>query len=96
MPWYVGSTESNFSMEGQASESISVTLVHPAPPAPGTYRIDLLALDVDNSVDYPLSIDLVKTDLPEAGLNLIIKWSPFIHQNPPTSQPLNNGNAPIG
>ena len=25
MPWYVGSTESNFSMEGQATESITVT-----------------------------------------------------------------------
>ena len=46
MPWYIGSTESNFSMEGQATESIIVTLVHPDPPAPGTYRIDLLAQDV--------------------------------------------------
>ena len=36
MPWYIGSTDSNFSMDGQASESITVTLVHPAPPSPGT------------------------------------------------------------
>ena len=98
MPWYVGSTESNFSMEGQASESISVTLVHPAPPAPGTYRIDLLALDVDNSVDYPLSIDLVVPDLPEAGLEFDYQVVP-VHPSEPTNisvRFLNNGNAPIG
>ena len=68
MPWYIGSTDSNFTMDGQASESITVTLVHPAPPAPGTYRIDLLALDIDNGVDYPLDIDLIVPDLPEAAL----------------------------
>ncbi len=98
MPWYVGSTESNFSMEGQASESIFVTLVHPAPPAPGTYRIDLLALDVDNSVDYPLSIDLVVPDLPEAGLEFDYQVVP-VHPSEPTNisvRFLNNGNAPIG
>lgn len=98
MPWYVGSTESNFSMEGQASESIIVTLVHPAPPAPGTYRIDLLALDVDNSVDYPLTIDLVVPDLPEAGLEFDYQVVP-VHPSEPTNisvRFLNNGNAPIG
>ncbi len=98
MPWYVGSTESNFSMEGQASEPIIVTLVHPAPPAPGTYRIDLLALDVDNSVDYPLSIDLVVPDLPEAGLEFDYQVVP-VHPSEPTNisvRFLNNGNAPIG
>ena len=98
MPWYVGSTESNFSMEGQASESIFVTLVHPAPPAPGTYRIDLLALDVDNSVDYPLSIDLVVPALPEAGLEFDYQVVP-VHPSEPTNisvRFLNNGNAPIG
>ncbi len=98
MPWYVGSTESNFSMDGQASESIIVTLVHPAPPAPGTYRIDLLALDVDNSVDYPLSVDLVVPDLPEAGLEFDYQVVP-VHPSEPTNisvRFLNNGNAPIG
>ena len=98
MAWYVGSTESNFSMEGQASEPIIVTLVHPAPPAPGTYRIDLLALDVDNSVDYPLSVDLVVPDLPEAGLEFDYQVVP-VHPSEPTNisvRFLNNGNAPIG
>lgn len=98
MPWYVGSTDSNFSMEGQASESIIVTLVHPAPPAPGTYRIDLLALDVDNGVDYPLEIDMFVPDLPEAAVEFDYQVVP-VHPSDPTNMTVrfyNNGNAPIG
>ena len=98
MPWYVGSTNSNFSMEGQASESITVTLVHPAPPEPGTYRIDLLGLDVDNGVDYPLSIELLVPDLPEAALEFDYEVVP-VHPSEPTNITVrffNNGNAPIG
>jgi uncharacterized membrane protein len=98
MPWYVGSTDSNFSMEGQASENITVTLVHPAPPEPGTYRIDLLGLDVDNSVDYPLNLELVVPDLPEAAIEFDYEVVP-VHPSDPTNLTVrfyNNGNAPIG
>ena len=98
MPWYVGSTNSNFSMEGQASEYITVTLVHPAPPTPGTYQIDLLGLDVDNGVDYPLTIELVVPDLPEAALEFDYEVVP-VHPSDPTNITVrfyNNGNAPIG
>ena len=65
MPWY-GAHGIQLSMEGQATESINA--VHPDPSAPGSYRIDLLALDVDNSVDYPLDITLVVPELSEADL----------------------------
>ena len=98
MPWYIGSTESNFSMEGQATESIIVTLVHPDPPAPGTYRIDLLALDVDNGVDYPLNLDLIVPDLPDAEVAFDYQVVP-VHPSDPTNITVrfyNNGNAPIG
>jgi uncharacterized membrane protein len=98
MSWYIGSTDSNFSMEGQAAESITVTLVHPAPPAPGTYRIDLLGLDVDNGVTYPLNLDLVVPDLPDAALEFDYEVVP-VHPSDPTNITVrfyNNGNAPIG
>ena len=98
MSWYIGSTDSNFSMDGQASESITVTLVHPAPPEPGTYRIDLLGLDVDNGVDYPLNIELVVPDLPEAAVEFDYEIVP-VHPSDPTNITIrfyNNGNAPIG
>ncbi len=98
MPWYIGSTESNFSLEGQASASITVTLVHPAPPSPGTYRIDLLGMDVDNGVNYPLELTLVVPDLPEAALEFDYQVVP-VHPVDPTNMSVrfyNNGNAPIG
>lgn len=98
MPWYIGSTDSNFTMQGQASELITVTLVHPAPPAPGTYRIDLLGLDVDNGVNYPLDLDLLVPDLPDAGLEFDYEVVP-VHPSEPTNITVrfyNNGNAPIG
>ena len=98
MSWYIGSTDSNFSMDGQASESITVTLVHPAPPEPGTYRIDLLGLDVDNGVDYPLNVELVVPDLPEAAVEFDYEIVP-VHPSDPTNITIrfyNNGNAPIG
>ena len=98
MPWYVGTTEANFSLEGQGSEYISVTLVHPAPPAPGTYRIDLLGLDVDNAVNYPLNLDFIVPNLAEAALEYDYQTVP-VHPSDPTNitvRFLNNGNAPIG
>ena len=98
MPWYIGSTESNFTMEGQASEIVTVTLVHPAPPAPGTYRIDLLALDVDNGVDYPLNIDMVVDEIPEPAIEFDYQVVP-VHPSESTNITVrffNRGNAPIG
>ena len=98
MPWYIGSTDSNFSMDGQASEDITVTLVHPAPPEPGTYRISLRGIDVDNGVDYPMELDLVVPELPEAALEYDYEVVP-VHPKDPTNISVrfyNNGNAPIG
>ena len=98
VPWYVGSTSANFSLEGQASEYITVTLVHPAPPAPGTYRIDLLGLDVDNAVNYPLNLDFIVPNLAEASVEYDYQIVP-VHPSEPTNitiRFLNDGNAPIG
>ena len=98
MPWYVGSTEANFSLEGQGSEHITVTLVHPSPPSPGTYRVALLGLDVDNGVTYPLELELVVPDLAEASLDYDYQTVP-VHPSDPTNLTVrfhNDGNAPIG
>ena len=98
MPWYIGSTESNFTMDGQASELITVTLVHPAPPAPGTYRIDLLALDVDNGVDYPLNVDMLVKEISDPAVEFDYQVVP-VHPSDPTNITVrffNRGNAPIG
>lgn len=97
-PWYVGSTNTNFTLDGQASEIITVTLVHPSPPLPGTYRIDLLGIDNDNGVVYPFNLDLIVPDLPEAAVEYDYQVVP-VHPVDPTNISVrffNNGNAPIG
>ena len=96
--WYVGANESNFSLEGQGSAEIIVTLVHPTPPLPGLYRIDLLGIDVDNGVTYPYMLYLEVPDLP----NLRLEYDYQIVPVSPTETTsidirlFNIGNANIG
>ncbi|NCG42820.1 MAG: S8 family serine peptidase [Euryarchaeota archaeon] len=68
LPWYVGTTQVNHSLEGQQSTEITVTLVHPTPPDPGTYRINLIGIDVDNGVNYPYALDLVVPSLSKVNI----------------------------
>ncbi|MCS5537881.1 MAG: hypothetical protein NZ770_07225, partial [Candidatus Poseidoniaceae archaeon] len=51
--WYVGFSGNNFSLNGSDSVNITVNMVHPAPPEPGTYVIPLTGIDVDNAISYP-------------------------------------------
>jgi serine protease AprX len=68
LTWYVGTTQANHSLEGQQSTGITVTLVHPTPPDPGTYRISLIGIDVDNGVNYPYALDLVVPSLSKVNI----------------------------
>ena len=98
MPWYVGSNESNFTLDGQESAEIVVTLVHPTPPLPGTYRIDLLGIDVDNGVNYPYMLYFIVPDLPNLRLEYDYQIVP-VSPSEPTSinvRLFNIGNANIG
>ena len=98
MPWYVGSNESNFTLGGQESAEIVVTLVHPTPPLPGTYRIDLLGIDVDNGVNYPYMLYFIVPDLPNLRLEYDYQIVP-VSPTEPTSIDIrlfNIGNANIG
>ena len=98
MPWYVGSNESNFTLDGQESAEIVVTLVHPTPPLPGTYRIDLLGIDVDNGVNYPYMLYFIVPDLPNLRLEYDYQIVP-VSPTEPTSIDIrlfNIGNANIG
>lgn len=96
--WYVGANESNFTLAGQGSAEIVVTLVHPTPPSPGIYRIDLLGIDVDNGVSYPYMLYLEVPDLPKLRLEYDYQIVP-VSPSEPTSIDIrlfNIGNANIG
>ncbi len=96
--WYVGATESNFSLEGQGTANITVTLVHPTPPTPGTYKIALTGFDVDNGVTYPYQLDFIVPELANLRLEYDYQIVP-VSPTSPTSIDIrlfNIGNANIG
>lgn len=67
--WYLGSTNSNFTLQGRESANISVTLVHNVAPQPGTYMVQLTGFDVDNSVTYPTNLTLIVPALPDVEVS---------------------------
>lgn len=98
MPWYVGLTVANFSLEGRGEATVEVTVVHQAGPAPGTYLVPLIGLDVDNGVSYPYNLTLEVPSLAEA--NMVLDYSVVpLHPTESTSFEVgftNAGNGPIG
>ena len=98
LTWYVGTTQVNHSLEGQQSTAITVTLVHPTPPDPGTYRINLIGIDVDNGVNYPYTLDLVVPSLSKVNIEYDYQIVP-VHPVNTTSMDVrffNIGNDDIG
>ena len=96
--WYVGLTLANFTLEGSGQDFVTVTVVHQARPAPGTYRIPLTGLDVDNGVAYPYNLSLEVPPLPQARFDLDYSVVPVHPLDPTTFQfsLTNDGNGPIG
>ena len=96
--WYVGTNASNFTLDGQGSAEIAITLVHPILPSPGIYRVNLLGVDVDNGVTYPYMLYLEVPELPELRLEFSSQILP-VSPTEPTSIDIrlfNIGNANIG
>ena len=76
----------------------SLTVVYPEAPQPGLYRIDILGLDVDNGISYPLSLYLDVLDIPEFRIEYDYTIVP-VHPVDPTNLTIrvyNDGNTEIG
>ena len=98
VPWYLGMTASNFSLQGKETAEVSLTVVYPQAPEPGRYRIDLSGLDVDNGITYPLSLYLEVLDIPEFRIEYdytIVPVHPVDATNL-TVRVFNDGNTEIG
>ena len=66
--WYVGLSGSEYQLLGSESVSLTVTVVHPESPAPGTYRLALSATDIDNAISSTLDLDLVVSEIPDVSI----------------------------
>ena len=56
--WYVGISSTSFSLQGQESTPLSVTMIHPETPAKGNYQIQLQATDTDNGVTSQFTLEM--------------------------------------
>ena len=98
IPWYLGMTASNFSLQGKATAGVSLTVVYPEVPEPGLYRIDVIGLDVDNGISYPLSLYLEVLEIPQFRIEYDYTVVPVHPVNPTnlTIRVYNDGNTEIG
>ncbi len=66
--WYVGLEQTNYILEGMQSVDVSVTMVYPKAPQPGTYRVDLTVQDIDNDLSQSYSLELLVGEVPNIDL----------------------------
>ena len=98
VPWYIGMTASNFTLQGKGKASISVTIVYPEAPEPGMYEINVIGIDVDNAITYPYQLYLHILDIPEFRIEYDYEIVP-VHPANPTNLSVrvyNDGNTEIG
>jgi|GEM_PF-58981 len=62
--WFQSFSQTTFELNGSESKAVGLTLVHPSPPEPGVYRFTVTATDVDNGLEYPITLTLSVPVLP--------------------------------
>ena len=56
--WFQSFSQTTFTLNGSQQEPVGLTMVHPAPPEPGIYQFTVTGRDVDNGIDYPITLTL--------------------------------------
>ena len=54
--WFYSFTSNTFNLAAAESVEVGFTLIHPAPPQPGTYKITITGTDVENGIESVLEI----------------------------------------
>ena len=74
--WFTSFTSNTFNLEAAETESVSLTMVHPAPPPPGLYSMVVTGTDVENSVTSEL---VIYFDVPVlAGVDIVMPSEQFL------------------
>ncbi|HII42526.1 TPA: S8 family serine peptidase [Candidatus Thalassarchaeaceae archaeon] len=94
--WFSSFSNNTFNLMPAESTTVSLSVVHPAPPEPGLYRMLVTGTDVENQIESEFEIYLEVPLLSDA--NVLIPTSQ-IRVNPLVSTPLqiqiqNDGNGP--
>ncbi len=93
--WFQSFTSNTFNLMPTESVSVGMTMVHPAPPPPGTYSMTISGYDIENDIESELALIF---DVPVLGdaeiqiLNEQILVSPLLPTNTQISV-MNGGNG---
>ena len=94
--WFSSFSNNTFNLMPAESTSVDLSVIHPAPPEPGLYRMLITGTDIENQIESEFAIYLEVPLLSDA--NILIPPS-HIKVNPLVSPPLqiqikNDGNGP--
>jgi serine protease AprX len=95
--WFQSFSQTTFELNGSEAIAVGLTMVHPAPPEPGIYQLTVTGRDVDNGIDYPITLTLDVPILPGfrfANLNQMVV-SPVENTSFDVTM-YNEGNGPQG
>ena len=54
--WYSSLTSNTFNLQEAESVEVGLTLIHPAPPEPGTYVMTVTGTDIENDIESELDL----------------------------------------
>ena len=68
--WFTSFTSNTFNLEAAETATVGLTMVHPAPPPPGLYRMVVIGTDTENDIDSELMLYFEVPILAEADIVL--------------------------
>ena len=74
--WFTSFTSNTFNLDPAETEEVSLTMIHPAPPSPGLYRMLVTGTDIENNVSSELTLYF---DVPIlAGVDIVMPGQQFL------------------
>ena len=74
--WFTSFTSNTFNLEAAETAEVGLTMVHPAPPPPGLYRMVVTGTDIENNVNSELTLFF---DVPVlAGVDIVVPGSQIL------------------
>ncbi len=74
--WFTSFTSNTFNLDPAETEEVSLTMIHPAPPPPGLYRMLVTGTDIENNVSSELTLYF---DVPIlAGVDIVMPGQQFL------------------
>ena len=74
--WFTSFTSNTFNLDPAETKEVSLTMIHPAPPPPGLYRLIVTGTDTENNVNSEI---ILYFDVPVlAGVDIVMNGDQFL------------------